>query len=94
MRLIGYINQQVLKLLLLVTSFSLSLYIIAKASSRVPSKPVRKVQPITPEILGLIFKQYSDSIDLLDIRFVCTCLLAYADFSAFLNFYALGDPIL
>ena len=53
---------------------------IAEASSRVPSKPFRKAEPITREILGLIFKQYGNSINLLDIRFVCMCLLAFAGF--------------
>ena len=54
---------------------------IAEASSRVPREPVRKAEPITPETLGLIFQQYGESSSLLDIRFVCMCLLAYAVFS-------------
>ena len=53
---------------------------IVEASSRVLRKPVRKAEPITPEILGLIFQQYGESSNLLDIRFVCMCLLAYAGF--------------
>ena len=53
---------------------------IVEASSRVPRKPVRKALPITPEILGLIFQQYGESSNLLDIRFVCMCLPAYAGF--------------
>ena len=53
---------------------------IVEASSRLPRKPVRKAEPITPEILGLIFQQYGESSNLLDIRFVCMCLLAYAGF--------------
>ena len=51
---------------------------IAEASGRISRKPVRKAEPITPEILGLIFKQYGESGNLLDIRFVCMCLLAYS----------------
>lgn len=53
---------------------------IVEASSRVPRKPVRKTEPITPEILGLILQHYGESSNLLDIRFVCMCLLAYAGF--------------
>ena len=53
---------------------------IVEASSRVLRKPVRKAEPITPEILALIFQQYGESSNLLDIRFVCMRLLAYAGF--------------
>ena len=53
---------------------------IVEASSRVPRKPVRKTEPITPEILGLILQHYGESSNLLDIRFVWMCLLAYAGF--------------
>ena len=53
---------------------------IVEASRRVPRKPVSKAEPITPEILGLIYRQYGESSNLLDIRFVCMCLLAYAGF--------------
>ena len=53
---------------------------IVEASSRAPRKPVRKAEPITPEILGLILQHYGESSNLLDIRFVCMCLLAYASF--------------
>ena len=53
---------------------------IVEASSRVPREPVKKAEPTTPETLGLIFQQYEESSNLLDIRFVCMCLLAYADF--------------
>lgn len=34
---------------------------IAEASSRISRKPVRKAEPMTPEILGLLFKQYAES---------------------------------
>ena len=51
---------------------------IVEASSRVPRKPIRKAEPITPELLGL--QHYGESSNLLDIRFVCMCLLAYAGF--------------
>ena len=53
---------------------------IVEASSRAPRKPVKKAEPITPEILGLILQHYGESSNLLDIRFVCMCLLAYAGF--------------
>ena len=53
---------------------------IVEASSRVPRNPVRKAEPITPEILSLILQRYGESNNLLDIRFVCMCLLAYAGF--------------
>ena len=54
---------------------------IVEASSRVPRNPVRKAEPITPEIIGLLISQrYGESSNLLDIRFVCMCLLAYAGF--------------
>ncbi|CAH3040646.1 unnamed protein product, partial [Porites lobata] len=53
---------------------------IVEASSRAPRKPVTKAEPITPEILGLILQHYGESSNLLDIRFVCMCLLAYAGF--------------
>ncbi|KAL9958766.1 hypothetical protein ACROYT_G035824 [Oculina patagonica] len=43
---------------------------MVEASSRVPRKPVRKAEPITPEILGLIFQQYGESSNLLDIRYL------------------------
>ena len=60
---------------------------IAEASSRVPSKPVRKAEPITLEILGLIFKQYGDSINLLDIRFICMCVCGFSShFRAFKHY--------
>ena len=51
---------------------------IVEASSCVPRKPLRKAEPITPEILGLILQHYGESSNLLDIRFVGMCLLAYA----------------
>ena len=51
---------------------------IVEASGRASRKPVRKAEPITPEILGLILQHYGESSNLLDIRFVCMCLLAYA----------------
>ncbi|XP_073259587.1 uncharacterized protein [Porites lutea] len=41
---------------------------IVEASSRAPRKPVRKAEPITPEILGLILQHYGESSNLLDIR--------------------------
>ena len=53
---------------------------IVEASSRALRNPVRKAEPITPEILGLILQHYGKSSNLLDIRFVCMCLLAYAGF--------------
>lgn len=53
---------------------------VVEASSRAPRKPVRKAEPITPEILGLILQHYGESSNLLDNRFVCMCLLAYAVF--------------
>ena len=53
---------------------------IVEASSCVPRKPVRKAEPITPEILGLTLQHYGESSNLLDIRIVCMCLLAYAGF--------------
>ena len=53
---------------------------IVEASSRAPRNPVRKAEPITPEILGLILQHYGESSNLLDIWFVCMCLLAYAGF--------------
>ena len=59
---------------------------IVEASSRVPRKPVRKAEPIVPEIRGLILQHYGESSSLLDIRFVFVCLLAYAGFSAFPSF--------
>lgn len=58
---------------------------IAEASSRtcIPRKPVRTTEPITQEILGSIFKHYGESSNVLDIRFVCMCFLAYAGFFRF-----------
>ena len=53
---------------------------VVEASSRAPRKPVRKAEPITPEILGLILQHYGESSNLLDVRFVCMCLLACAGF--------------
>ena len=53
---------------------------IVEASSRVSRKLVRKGEPITPEILGFILQHYGESSNLLGIRFVCMCLLAYAGF--------------
>lgn len=55
---------------------------IAEASSRtcIPRQPFRKAEPITPEIVGSIFKHYVESSNLLDIRFVCMCFLAHAGF--------------
>ena len=53
---------------------------IVEAFSRVPRKPVRKAEPIIPEISGLILQHYEESSSLLDIRFACMCLLAYAGF--------------
>ena len=53
---------------------------VVDASSRAPRKPVRKAEPITPEILGFILQYYGESSNLLDIRFVCMCSLAYAGF--------------
>ena len=52
---------------------------IAEASSRIPRGPVKKAEPITPEIIGLIFK-HGGSKNLLEVRFVCMCVLAYAGF--------------
>ena len=55
---------------------------ISEASSRtcIPLQPVRKAEPITPEIVGSIFKHYGESSNLLDVRFVSMCFLAYAGF--------------
>ena len=53
---------------------------VVEAYSRAPRNPVRKAEHITPEILGLILQHYGESSNLLDIRFVCMCLLAYAGF--------------
>ena len=53
---------------------------IVEASSRISHKSVRKAEPITPEILSSLRKYYGDSSNLLDIRFVCMCLLSYAGF--------------
>ncbi len=58
----------------------------AEATSRVPHKPVSKAEPISPEIFGLIFQQYGESCNLLDISFICMCFLLYAGFSAFPSF--------
>ena len=64
---------------------------IAEASSSIPCRPVRKAEPITAEIIGLILKYYGGSKHLLDVRFVCMCLLAFAGFfSVFLSFYLFG----
>ena len=43
---------------------------------------VKKAEFITPEIIGLIFKHYGGGKNLLDIKFVCMCVL--------LSFYVLG----
>ena len=54
---------------------------IVEASSRVPRKPARKAEPITPEILGLILQHYRESNNLLAlISGLSVCLLAYAGF--------------
>ena len=53
---------------------------IVEASSSVPRTPLRKTEPITREILGLILQHYGESSNLLDIWFVSMCLLAYAGF--------------
>ena len=34
---------------------------IAEASSRIPRGPVKNAEPITPEIIALIFKHYVSS---------------------------------
>ena len=53
---------------------------IAEASSSIPCRPVRKAELITPEIIGLILNHYGGSKNLLDVRFVCMCVLAFAGF--------------
>lgn len=53
---------------------------ITEASGRVPRKSVRETEPITLKIPGLILQHYGESSKLLDIRFVCMCLLVYAGF--------------
>lgn len=63
-------------MLIHVTSFLLNI-LLRLASSRISRKPVRKAEPITPEILGLLFKQYGESNNL--VRFVCvlTCICRF-----------------
>ena len=53
---------------------------IAEASSRIPCRPVRKAETITPEIIDSICKHYGSSKDLLDVRFVCMCVIAFPIF--------------
>jgi hypothetical protein len=63
-----------------VTSLLLKLYQLQASKRSLAKKPVRKVQPITPEMLRSIHNNYGESSNLVDIRFVCMCLISYAGF--------------
>ena len=70
--------------------------IVLDGAKRLASEPIRKKEPITSEILAQ-FREYfvrpNGSMNLLDLRNLSFCILAYAGFFGFRKFPGLNDII-